>query len=261
MAALLPNFRIWLGRKIYGELSSGVVKISPGRIVKGPCHESELEAMEFVRSKTAIPVPKVYKAHHLRPDLYIEMEFVKGQDLESAWDDLTPEQKTTLIKTISEFVIELRALPPPEDQVVGSASQHKLRDARIGTRPWGPFKTHAGFHSLLRGHIPLDESTKTFGAKVVECHNRQYKTYFTHADLCMRNIIVRGDRIVSVIDWAFSGWYPEYWEFTKAHYGQFNIPDWYGPLGESIGRYDEELEAERMLWSKLDWPANQVQDL
>lgn len=40
--------------------------------------------MEFIRNETAIPIPKVYKAHHRGPDLYIEMEYVKVQDLESA---------------------------------------------------------------------------------------------------------------------------------------------------------------------------------
>ena len=37
---------------------------------------------------------------------------------------------------------------------------------------------------------------------------------FTHGDLCPRNIIVdpSSKRIVGIIDWAWAGWYPEYWE-------------------------------------------------
>lgn len=42
---------------------------------------------------------------------------------------------------------------------------------------------------------------------------------FTHADLHPSNIMVSANdpcRIVSIIDWHQSGWYPAYWEYCKA---------------------------------------------
>lgn len=42
---------------------------------------------------------------------------------------------------------------------------------------------------------------------------------FTHADLHPSNILVSTDdpcRVVSIVDWHQSGWYPAYWEFCKA---------------------------------------------
>jgi hypothetical protein len=42
---------------------------------------------------------------------------------------------------------------------------------------------------------------------------------FTHADLNPVNIMVSKDspcRIVAIIDWEQSGWYPAYWEFCEA---------------------------------------------
>lgn len=45
---------------------------------------------------------------------------------------------------------------------------------------------------------------------------------FTHADLHPSNIMVTEQgspcRIVALIDWQQSGWYPDYWEFCKAEF-------------------------------------------
>lgn len=74
----------------------------------------------------------------------------------------------------------------------------------------------------------------------------------------MRNIMVKGGNITVIIDWAFAGCLPEYWDFTKAHYAQLNVPDWYEPLADSWTRYDAELRAETTLWSRLNWPLDQL---
>lgn len=44
---------------------------------------------------------------------------------------------------------------------------------------------------------------------------------FTHADLHPSNILVstgRNPRVVSIVDWHQSGWYPAYWEYCKARW-------------------------------------------
>ncbi|KAK0640107.1 hypothetical protein DIS24_g9661 [Lasiodiplodia hormozganensis] len=258
MATLLFALRLWLARKIYGELAPGLVKIGSRRIIKGPCQESEAEAMEFVRNNTSIPVPAVFHTHRIESGFYIEMERVKGKNLEHVWNDLSVEQKHQLVNSLAGYVKELRALPAPAADLVASAKQHnKLRDARVGSTPFGPYSTHSDFHSLLRGHISLDKASDTFGPNVIECHVKKYQTLFTHADLSMRNIMVDNGHITAIIGWAFAGWYPEYWEFTKAHYRPCDIPDWYDLLENALARYDDELEAERVLWSKLDQPGDQ----
>ena len=42
---------------------------------------------------------------------------------------------------------------------------------------------------------------------------------FTHGDLHPSNIMVSREspcKVVALIDWRQSGWYPDYWEFCKA---------------------------------------------
>jgi thiamine kinase-like enzyme len=44
----------------------------------------------------------------------------------------------------------------------------------------------------------------------------QHRILLTHGDISPRNIMVRNGHIAAIIDWQYAGWYPEYWEFTKA---------------------------------------------
>lgn len=49
-----------------------------------------------------------------------------------------------------------------------------------------------------------------------------HDTVLTHSDLTPRNIIVQGGKVVAILDWELSGFYPAYWEYVKACYR----PDW-----------------------------------
>lgn len=92
----------------------------------------------------------------------------------------------------------------------------------------------------------------------------------THGDLHPRNIIeqlvpgyyndpsdddVTGKhvKVIAVIDWDKSGWYPEYWEFAKALHtiGARRDPmqDWWQYLPPSIGVWPMEYSLDRMISS------------
>lgn len=46
--------------------------------------------------------------------------------------------------------------------------------------------------------------------KVFNGHN---ESVFTHADLVGRNLILRKDGTVVMVNWQNAGWYPVYWEY------------------------------------------------
>jgi aminoglycoside phosphotransferase (APT) family kinase protein len=250
-----------MGKKLFGTLGPFSVRVSRGRVIKGPCKATEIEALKYVAEHTSIPVPKVISTYVDLGRHYIEMEYIHGMNLEAAWlgDYLAPEQKRQVVEQLAGYVEALRNLKPPEDEAVGSAYLNECVDHRVGPDPFGPFHTHREFHSFLRGHIPLEACTKTYGKEVTDCHSRQFRSRFTHADLCPRNIVVRKGKVVAIIDWECAGWYPEYWEYTKAHYGQIAMPDWYRQLTLSMTKYQNELAAELALWEQYDQPgANTV---
>jgi aminoglycoside phosphotransferase (APT) family kinase protein len=251
---ILLAIRLWIGKRLFGTLGPCGVRVSPRRIIKGPCDSSELEALEYVAKHTSIPVPKVFGTYRSLGRLYIEMEYVPGMDLQAAWRGLSPEQKKAIVNMVASYISQLRSLEQPRKEVVGSAGLNECLDHRIGSAPFGPFQDHATFHSFLRRHIPLENSGEVFGEEVKRCHSRSYRSCFTHADLCPRNIIVNSGKVAAIIDWEHGGWYPEYWEYTKAHFGLINMLDWYEGLGLALTRYDDELAAERALWRQCDEP-------
>lgn len=248
-----------MGRKFFKCFTQTVVQVSPHRLIKGPCHPSELEAMLYVKAHTTIPLPKVYRTHTTpKGNVYIEMEYVKGTSLAELWmkkEGLSDDEKKNILADIQNAIAQLRNLQPPQDDIVASASTvGSFWDARIGPDVAGPFESHDAFHTFLRGGVPLQYTADIFGAVVVEAHTRRYQTRFAHADLVPRNIVIHKGRVAAVVDWAFSGWYPEYWEFTKAHYGLFPQQDWYEALYKAMPRYDAEMAAERVMWRWYDEP-------
>lgn len=82
--------------------------------------------------------------------------------------------------------------------------------------PIGPFADEATFNQVLRN--PDDPA------------RAGHRMSFTHADLNSRNILVDevvqqdgslGGRVTGIVDWEMAGYYPEYWEYTKALYERF----------------------------------------
>lgn len=51
------------------------------------------------------------------------------------------------------------------------------------------------------------------------------KTMMTLNGLAPSNFLVREDKVVALRDWELTGYYPEYWEYVKAHLWN----DWQSP--------------------------------
>ncbi|KAF1730194.1 hypothetical protein CRV24_009650 [Beauveria bassiana] len=228
------------------------VRVSWHRLIKGPCDPPEVEAMQYVAAHTSIPIPKVHKIHTTESGfIYIEMEYVQGHTLSWALPELSAGDKARIFGQLRRHVEELRSLPPPSPGLVSSAFGNPAHDGRIGGRFFGPMSVDS-FQELARGRLVM-EDVPLLGEEVRQVHTSRYETVFTHADLAARNIIVRGGDIAAIIDWAYAGWYPVYWEFTKAHYVILE-EDWVDNVRTAIPPYDLELTAEEILWTRLPEP-------
>ncbi|KAM3483809.1 hypothetical protein MY8738_002859 [Beauveria namnaoensis] len=218
------------------------VRVSWHRLIKGPCDPPEVEAMQYVAAHTSIPIPKVHKIHTTESGfIYIEMEYVQGSTL--FLPRMSAGDKASVLGQLKRYVEELRALPPPSSGLVSSAFGNPAHDGRIGGRFFGPMSVDA-FQELARGRLIMEE-VPLLGEEVRQVHTSRYEIKFTHADLAGRNIIVRGGDIAAIIDCAYAGWYPEYWEFTKAHYVTL-LDDWQDNL-VTLTLYDRgDLSQGRM---------------
>src|SRR2546423_14969405 len=111
---ILLAMRLWIGRRGFfflGTLGSIVVRISRQRVIKGQCDPIELEALEYIVEHTAIPIPKDFRTCHDHGQLYIEMEYIPGVNLQAAWlgGVLSQEQKKDIVKILASYVEQLRS--------------------------------------------------------------------------------------------------------------------------------------------------------
>lgn len=75
---------------------------------------------------------------------------------------------------------------------------------------------------------------------------------FTYSDLRLQNIMVNDGYVTGILDWEFSGWYPEYREFSKALYVWKWQNDWIEYITQILHPYYSEyaihLFLTEMLW-------------
>ncbi|KAG4443298.1 hypothetical protein IFR05_001242 [Cadophora sp. M221] len=221
--------RLWAGNETYEMLKRSGAKvqyIGHKQLIKFQCHPTEFEAMEFVQQNTTIPIPKVFGAFNRKDGSQdLVPELVPGTTLNVAWQTLTQEQK----EGISYY------------------------DHRLGGRRFGPFKSIADFHKFVRRGDPMD--LWAFDKNVTNAHSKSdsYVTKFTHADMSPENILVKNGKITGIIDWEFSGWFPEYWEYTKMYFGWRPYrEDFYHEMDKVLTTYPEELAADKAILKVYD---------
>ncbi|KAH9885940.1 protein kinase-like domain-containing protein [Xylariomycetidae sp. FL2044] len=238
------------------------VPISKHHIVKmGPfVHLTEAVTMRYVAANTSVPVPHVHCAFVHKGLAYIVMQRVQGITLAKALSTYSQTDLESIFAQLRHMIDDLRSITPPSDTTVASCVGGSLRDSRIPRHEprFGPFKTIQDFHLWLRdGLRPEDHPThernqdwQDFEEMVARQDGPWPAPVFTHGDLNPSNIIVRGDRVVAIIDWEFSGWYPHYWEYTSAWYGNRLRQQYQGMLTQFLDPYPDELKMEvtRQKW-------------
>lgn len=208
---------------------SNVYKLNEHTVVKfgDAVRMAEAAALRFVRQRTSIPVPEVFDAYV--PDGNkngcIVMEYIDGKRLDEVWDSYDEAQKEGIISQLRGYFNELRSI---QGTFVGSVDGTHCEDQFFSDdrTAYGPFDSEAAFNDGLiravraRGSHSWADMVVRF-IKALPSH----RIVFTHNDLAPRNILVRDAKVVAIVDWELSGFYPEYWEYVKAYFW----PDWQSP--------------------------------
>ncbi|KAF1973272.1 kinase-like protein [Bimuria novae-zelandiae CBS 107.79] len=234
------------------------IPISKAKILKTglSIHLTEAATMCYIAQQTSIPVPKIYCSFLYKNRAHIVMERIKGEPLASAWKNLSQDSREKIIAQLKVMIQELRALQPPPSTGVESCVGGSLYDSRLphGTPRFGPFQTIQDFHRWLRNnlkstqigdHVTIEEADEIRNM-IAKQEGQWPSPVFTHCDLNPFNILVSADKVVGIIDWEFSGWYPHYWECTTAWFGNQTRTEWQSILHSLLGDYPEEFEMERV---------------
>lgn len=210
--------------------------------------------MKFIAEHTSIPVPKVYCSFVYKDRAFILMERIRGDAIAVAWAGLPESARRNIYSQLKHMIREMRALEPSPGTGVESCLGGELFDSRISRCPtFGPFKTIQDFHFWLRDeldpsgarHNIEDDEWEDIVKMVAMQDGSCPPPVFTHGDLNPANILVRGDRVVGVVDWEFAGWYPHYWEYTSAWYGNVTRTDWQNDLHHFLEPFPAELVMEK----------------
>lgn len=255
------QMQVWAGSIIYhGKNAFGqegqTLRLPRNRILKLDTTRNELEAMEFVRSRTNLPIPRIFRVYEFgeRHHLVMEMASSGARDVEIDYCQMTPEQVEKFGSELGGYIQQLRGLEPPTNGIIGSVSLGKNHDSRLDGSAWGPFHGIADFHTYLRLGHPLRHWEDEPDVMLVHSNPDKYSIKFTHADLRPNNILVKNGHITAIIDWEFAGWYPEYWEYTKMHWTPSPLWEKFYEAVEkeaSIPKYPDELAAETAIWRRM----------
>ncbi|KKZ62391.1 hypothetical protein EMCG_03218 [[Emmonsia] crescens] len=159
------------------------------------------------------------------------MELVQGVTLEQRWESLDRAQRVEICEQLRVLIQEVRKLQhAPGEFFLGHINREPLGDIIFTNEnrpPAGPFRSAAQFHDWIATILKLCVRQHWPGKELSEIPDPyrnslsdDTEVIFTHGDLHPSNIIVSEDsnKILAIIDWRQSGWYPDYWEFCKAEH-------------------------------------------
>ncbi|EGE05001.1 phosphotransferase enzyme family protein [Trichophyton equinum CBS 127.97] len=208
------------------------------------------------RTLPTVPVPEVYGWTHDNGQVFIYMELIKGVTLEQRWQYLGPAERVAICEQLRDIILDYRRLRhAPGDFFLGHINREPLGDviftnARLP--PAGPFNSVVQLHDWLTMAIKtrirplwpgkeLSEIPDPYRSRLPD----DAKVVFTHSDLHPSNIMVSetSNKIIAVIDWRQSGWYPDYWEFCKAEYTAEVYGEWMNTYIPIFLKEPECLEA------------------
>ena len=235
--------------------SSKVLRISQGLALKcGPLVlPAEGRALDFVRTKTSILVPRVYRSFQVDDPFefygtrgYLVMDYIKGQDLGDCWIHLTKDQKDDVVCQTAAMIQQLQSVPIATAGPLGGGPCRGRFFTDYGA---GPFNSgsemEAWFNHKLTickhyNHAPQDIPPFDF----------QHLFVLVHQDISPRNMILDAAGVVWLVDWAHAGAYPPAFE-RAAIAAQYRFPEFNEMVLRVLPGYEVEVRQLRSIWYGL----------
>ena len=247
----------YVGNRWYGYERDGAAQRLPFNLYMkyGPrVRPAEGVAMEWVTRHTTIPSPRLLDMLQGNLGTCLIMTRFPGVAFgdEQTLYDLSPEQVQAFEDTLRDWFTQLRSIPVPPDATISSVDGSPCRCNRVSCdHDFGPFSTEEGFQAFLFRSVPKPHHAE-LRAKVETMASRHHRLLFTHADVYPNNFLVQDGRLIGWIDWECAGWYPEYWDYTRALFLRANYRPWCNIFTRIFPHYDTEFTVEDAFWMVSD---------
>jgi aminoglycoside phosphotransferase len=246
--------RVSSGDNIWSLSVLDIIKIDENLVVKrGRLTLQSLEEaanMQIIRQLTSIPVPEIVRVHAQGRRAYIFMSYVPGTTLQHIWPTLSMEARQNITDQLKSYMDELRAIPPPSSCYIGSLESHICVDnrqlLRLNIDENRLISSEKEFNRFIMADLWEFYPTEYYNM-LLSMMRQNHRIVLTHGDFHPRNIMVKDTIITGIIDWEFSGWYPEYWEYIKALTAVEPVDDWWRYLSTIVGPYYTEWAIDRQL--------------
>ncbi|KAJ5740190.1 Aminoglycoside phosphotransferase [Penicillium malachiteum] len=201
-----------------------VTRVSENLVVKsGKLRSHEARTLCFITANTTIPVPKVHNVRWENDQaVAITMDYMPGKRLDQAWETLDSDQKLSIAKELHSYINQLREL---KGHYIGAVDRGKTVTGRNVFIKAGPFDTEQQFNEFLLGRI-VRQAPDLLRHYAKHALWDNHEIVFIYSDIAPENILVEGGCVTVILDWEDAGWYPEYWEYTRAFRHLKPMPDW-----------------------------------
>lgn len=223
-----------------------IFKCSENIIVKAiaKMHDhTEYTTLQYLEDKPSIPAPTPHGLVKVNDISLVFMSYMRSISLGEVWSSLDSTQKSSISNQLNTIFLEIRSFPYSKGTPFGGVGEEGCKDIRRHLRHSStPITTLSDFENFLctstrsGGHVflellhQLSPSTMDSAQRIV----------FTHGDLRPDNIIVDATdnhyTITGIIDWEYSGYYPEYYESVRSTncLNPFGEDDWYLYLPDCV---------------------------
>ncbi|KAL3425310.1 phosphotransferase [Phlyctema vagabunda] len=124
------------------------------------------------------------------------IEYVEGDRLDKVWNALAEPEKLKIANQLRAMLAQLRG---PKGEYVGAPNRGRVVDRRRLDLYGGPFDTESDFNQFLPSDF-VPKAPRILRDIASQSLSTGHEIVFTHGDFDPRNILVRGGRVVAILD-------------------------------------------------------------
>lgn len=237
----------WLDGKVLNETSGCRIVYCESKVVKTGRRVTldESTAMKM-GIELGLPVPRVNEAGTAYDEVFIQMDYIPGDCLDTVWPSMTEKEKKSICEQLRAILTSMRSIPW-RTNVVGSCLGGAARDCRqYNDYHGGPYRDEETFNSAFYFDL-VDTVPGPIRTALSRQLRSDHRIVFSHGDLAQHNIIVKDGQIKALLDWEYAGWYPEYWDYIK-FFERPCVGDWKNRAEEIFPQsYDKELASHQAI--------------
>ncbi|GAA5943317.1 hypothetical protein JCM10213_007959 [Rhodosporidiobolus nylandii] len=203
-----------------------VVRLPSGIVVKRgeAAREGEAEAMALVCTQ-GVPIPELLGFYTYMDSGYLFMNNVDGVTFDKAWPHLSPEQRSSLLSSISSVVARIHSLSrdfigSPDGTAPTSLSVLKTRKSSLSSPRELLEHLQLEFAQRLKGNDFYTPSAAFLSLFDDPLFVTQSSFRLQHCDLAPRNILVDpvSGELKAIIDWEEAAFLPVGFEYAALRF-------------------------------------------